>query len=288
MNVFPLGSESEEGMNFAVESLEAIPLIKAIHPDLRTICGVGNLTNGLAKKPYMRKVLTSVWLDEARKRGLDAAIINPNHYVFVKDLDPNDYELGLKVILERDMEAFELLEDISERKKGFEVVRRTSYEDLPIEEAICEKIKDGFKERDHGDIEVGGHHYKYADRIVLQIAEVIQTHDPLAFINTHLMRAMNELGDGFARGEVSLPHLLKSADVMKQVMGFLEEYMRVSAGIDVHTKIEYKGTIVLGTVYQDVHSIGKDLAKTLFENYGYRVIDLGVMTPLQSLSLIHI
>ncbi|MCC6694049.1 MAG: homocysteine S-methyltransferase family protein [Candidatus Hydrogenedentes bacterium] len=282
MNVFPVGSESEEGMNFAVESLEAIPLIKAIHPDLRTICGVGNLTNGLAKKPYMRQVLTSVWLDEARKRGLDAAIINPNHYVFVKDLDPGDYALGLKVILERDMEAFEQLEDIAEKKKGFDVVRRTSYEDLPLEEAICEKIKDGFKEREHGDIEVGGHHYKYADRIVRQVAEAIKTHEPLPFINTHLMRAMNELGDGFARGEVSLPHLLKSADVMKQVMGFLEEYMRVSAGIDVHAKIEYKGVIVIGTVYQDVHSIGKDLAKTLFENYGYRVIDLGVMTPLQT------
>ncbi len=69
---------------------------------------------------------------------------------------------------------------------------------------------------------------------------------------------------------------------MKQVMGFLEEYMRVSAGIDIHSKIEYKGVVVIGTVYQDVHSIGKDLAKTLFENYGYRVIDLGVMTPLQS------
>ncbi|MCC6490581.1 MAG: homocysteine S-methyltransferase family protein [Candidatus Hydrogenedentes bacterium] len=282
MNVFPVGSESEEGMNFAVESLEAIPLIKAIHPELRTICGVGNLTNGLAKKPYMRQVLTSVWLDEARKRGLDAAIINPNHYVFVKDLDPGDYALGLKVILERDMEAFEQLEDIAEQKKGLEVVRRTSYSDLPLEEAICEKIKDGFKEREHGDIEVDGHHYKYADRIVRQVAEAIKTHEPLQFINTHLMRAMNELGDGFARGEVSLPHLLKSADVMKQVMGFLEEYMRVSAGIDVHTKIEYKGVIVVGTVYQDVHSIGKDLAKTLFENYGYRVIDLGVMTPLQA------
>ncbi len=282
MNVFPIGSESEEGMNFAVESLESIPLIKAIHPGLRTICGVGNLTNGLAKKPYMRKVLTSVWLDEARKRGLDAAIINPNHYVFVKDLDPRDYELGLKAVLERDMEAFEQLEDISDRKKGIDVVRRTSYEDLPLEEAICERIKDGFKEREHGDIEVGGHHYKYADRIVLQVVEAIKKHEPLSFINTHLMRAMNELGDGFARGEVSLPHLLKSADVMKQVMGFLEEYMRVSAGIDVHTKIEYKGAIVLGTVYQDVHSIGKDLAKTLFENYGYRVIDLGVMTPLQN------
>src|SRR5690606_25349300 len=76
MNVFPVGSESDPTLNFAVESLEAIPLIKSIHPDLKTICGVGNLTNGLAKKPYMRKVLTSVWLDEGRKRGLDAAIIN--------------------------------------------------------------------------------------------------------------------------------------------------------------------------------------------------------------------
>lgn len=282
MNVFPVGSESDEAMNFAVESLEAIPLIKAIHPDLRTTCGVGNLTNGLAKKPYMRKVLTSVWLDEARKRGLDAAIINPHHYVFVRDLDPRDYELGLRTILYRDMQAYEELEEIAERKKGLDVVRRTSYDDLDVETAICEKVKDGFKERAQGSVTIGGHEYRYADKIVLQVAEIVKTHEPLEFINTHLMRAMNELGDGFARGEVSLPHLLKSADVMKQVMGFLEEYMRVSAGIDVHTKIEYKGTIVIGTVYQDVHSIGKDLAKTLFENYGYRVIDLGVMTPLQS------
>ncbi|MDZ4861379.1 MAG: homocysteine S-methyltransferase family protein [Candidatus Hydrogenedentes bacterium] len=282
MNVFPVGAESDESMNFAVESLESIPMIKAIHPDLRTTCGVGNLTNGLAKKPYMRKVLTSVFLDEARKRGLDAAIINPNHYVFVKDLDPHDYELALRTLLNRDMTAFEELEDISERKKGGDVVKRTSYADLDVETAICEKVKDGFKEREPGFITIGGHEYKYSDKIVLQVTEIIKHHEPLEFINTHLMRAMNELGDGFARGEVSLPHLLKSADVMKQVMGFLEEYMRVSAGIDVHSKIEYKGTIVIGTVYQDVHSIGKDLAKTLFENYGYRVIDLGVMTPLQS------
>jgi 5-methyltetrahydrofolate--homocysteine methyltransferase len=281
MNVFPIGSEAEEGMNFALESLESIPEIKAIHPALRTTCGVGNLTNGLGSKPYMRKVLTSVWLDEARKRGLDAAIINPNHYVFVEDLDPEDYKLCLRVILERDMDAFERLEDIAESKKGITVQRRSSYDDLAIETAICERIKDGFKEREEGEIVVDGHSYAYKDKIVLPVVEIIKTHKPLEFINTYLMGAMNELGDGFARGEVSLPHLLKSADVMKQVMGFLEEYMRVSAGIDVHTEIEYKGTIILGTVFQDVHSIGKDLTKTLFENYGYRAIDLGVMTPLQ-------
>ncbi|MBN2309364.1 MAG: homocysteine S-methyltransferase family protein, partial [Candidatus Hydrogenedentes bacterium] len=281
MNVFPIGSESEPGANFALESLEAIPLIKAIHPDLRTTCGVGNLTNGLASKPYMRKVLTSVWLDEARKRGLDAAIINPNHYVFVKDLDPGDYELGLSVILERDMEAFEQLEIIAEEKKGHAVVRRTGYDDLDAEAAICQKVVDGFKERETGTFAFEGREYAYSDRIVLQAAEVLGRHEPLEFINRHLMRAMRDLGDGFARGDVSLPHLLKSADVMKQVMAFLEAYMHNKAGVDVHTGIAYKGTIVIGTVYQDVHSIGKDLAKTLFENYGYRVVDLGVMTPLQ-------
>ncbi len=282
MNVFPIGSEAQEGTNFALESLQAIEGIKAIDSRLMTTCGVGNLTNGLAAKPYMRKVLTSVWLDEARKRGLDAAIINPNHYVFVQDLDPEDYALGLRVVLEHDMDAFERLEDIADSKRGIVVSRRSSYEGMALEEAICAKIKDGHKDRTEGAVTVDGVEYPYHDRIVIQAAEVIQRCEPLEFINTQLMRAMNELGDEFARGSVSLPHLLKSADVMKQVMGFLEAYMRRSAGIDVHEQVAYKGTIVLGTVHQDVHSIGKDLAKTLFENYGYRVVDLGVMTPLQA------
>lgn len=281
MNVFPLGSESDPNLNFALESLEAIPLIKAIHPDLRTICGVGNLSNGLAKKPYMRKVLTSVWLDEGRKRGLDAAIVNPNHYVFVEDLEKHDYELALKAILDRDMDAFEDLERIAEQKVGIVSEKRSSYDDLDTEEAICQKVFDGFKQRVPGSIEIDGHEYAYHDQIVEQAALIIHKHEPLQFINDYLMATMQKLGDGFGRGEVSLPHLLKSADVMKQVMGFLEEYMKVQSGVDMHAEIEYKGTIILGTVYQDVHSIGKDLAKTLFENYGYRVIDMGVMTPLQ-------
>ena len=282
MNIFPLGSESDPSMNFALESLEAIPLIKAIHPDLRTICGIGNLTNGLAKKPYMRKVLTSVWLDEGRNRGLDAAIVNPNHYVFVSDLDQHDYQLALRAILNRDLDAFEELERISERKQGITSEKRSNYDDLELEEAICRKIVDGYKERTSGSVTVEGHEYRYSDAIVLQAVKVIEKHAPLEFINDYLMKAMKELGDGFAQGDVSLPHLLKSADVMKQVMGFLEEYMKVKSGVNIHDEIKYKGTIVIGTVYQDVHSIGKDLSKTLFENYGYRVIDLGVMTPLQA------
>ncbi len=281
INAFPIGAESVEGANFALESLNAIPHIKAIHADLRTSIGVGNLTNGLAKKPYMRVVLTSVFLDEARKKGLDAAIVNPNHYVPVESLDVHDYQLGLKIILERDMDAFEMLEEIAQAKRGKTKKRLSNYDDLSLTRAVCEKIKDGFKERFPGKLEIEGMSFDYRDKIVLQVAEIIRDIAPLDLINDYLMVAMQELGDGFGRGEVSLPHLLKSADVMKQVMGFLETYMKKKTGMEITDEIGSKGTIVLGTVYQDVHSIGKDLAKTLFENYGYRVIDLGVQVPLE-------
>ena len=280
VNGFPIGSESKEEMNFALETLNSLEMIKGIHPDIMTSIGVGNLTNGLAKKPYMRKVLTSVFLDEGLKRGLDAAILNPNHYVPVDSLDKYDYDLALKVIFDRDMDAFEELEEIAERKKGGPVKVKSNYDTMELEASICEKIKDGYKQKEIGEVEKNGHVYEYKDKIVLQMVQTVDKHNPLDFINDYLMAAMKELGDGFGRGEVSLPHLLKSADVMKHCMGFLESFMQKESGVAASDVIQYKGTVVIGTVYQDVHSIGKDLAKTLLENYGYRVIDLGVQVAL--------
>ena len=242
--------------------------------------GVGNLTNGLAAKPYMRKVLTSVFLDEARKAGLDCAILNPHHYVPLESLPESDVVLARKVILDRNMTAFEELEEIALTKKTGVQAKKVVYEDLPLEESICQRIKDGFKQKQEGNIEKEGGVFPYTDRIVEDVAKAIETHAPLEFISGHLMIAMRELGDAFGRGEVSLPHLLKSADVMRHVMLFLESFMRFQSGIEPGAEIDYKGVVVIGTVYQDVHSIGKDLAKTLLENYGYRVIDLGVQVPL--------
>ena len=281
VNAYPIGAESIKGLNFCAETFAALPLIKAIHPDLKTTIGVGNLTAGLGKKPYMRKVLTSVFLHEARLRGLDCAILNPDHYVPVESLDEKDAELGRKIILDHDMGAFEELEVIAMRKKTGKVEKKTDYADLGLEDSICQKIKDGFKQKAEGTVEKDGQSYPYKDAIVLQAEAAVLKHDPLEFISGYLMKAMRELGDGFGRGEVSLPHLLKSADVMRQVMGFLEWHMQVKSGVKPGEAIAYKGVIVIGTVYQDVHSIGKDLAKTLLENYGYRVIDLGVQVPLE-------
>ncbi len=280
INAFPIGAEPEPGLNFAVESINAIPEIKKLHGDLKTIIGVGNLTNGLGKKPYMRKVLTSIFLDEARKKGLDAAIVNPNHYVPVDVLPAEDYELGRRIILEHDMDAFSQLEEIAlQKKQGATQVKKVSYDSLDLPAAVCAKIKDGFKDRSQGQVSVGAFEYEYNDKIVVDVAEIIKGMEPLTLINDHLMPAMEELGSGFAEGMVSLPHLLKSADVMKHVMGFLEAFMKGGSAGD-ESQIRTKGTIVLGTVYQDVHSIGKDLSKTLMENYGYKVIDLGVQVPI--------
>ena len=281
VNAYPIGSESVEGLNFCAETLKCIPRIKSIHPDLKISIGVGNLTNGLASKPYMRKVLTSVFLDEARKVGLDCAILNPNHYVPLESLNASDVELSRKVILDRDMGAFDELEQIAQTKKTGIKTKKINYDDLSLEDSICQKIKDGFKQKQEGLVEKEGGKFTYKDQIVLDVAKVVDKHEPLSFVSDYLMKSMRELGDAFGRGEVSLPHLLKSADVMRHVMQFLESLMRFKSGIDPGEAINYKGVVVIGTVYQDVHSIGKDLAKTLLENYGYRVIDLGVQVPLE-------
>mgnify|MGYP000856963842 FL=1 len=283
VNVFPIGAESDETQNYALETLKGIEKVRNEIPEAFTIIGVGNLTNGLAQKPHMRKVLTSVFLDEARKCGLHSAILNPQHYVFVENLDPEDYRLAKKIIFERDMESFAVLEERSLSLKQKETIKKNNYDELPIEKTICEKIKDGFKERQKGQIEFRGFVYEYQDLIVPQVARALEKHEPLTFVSEYLMPAMQELGDLFGKGEVSLPHLLRSADVMKQAMGFIEGYLRHKAKQEQRDLSEdtTHGTIVLGTVYQDVHSIGKDLTKTLLENYGYKVIDLGVMVPLQ-------
>lgn len=283
VNVFPIGAEPDETQNYALETLQGIEWVRKEIPSVFTIIGVGNLTNGLAQKPHMRKVLTSVFLDEARKRGLHSAILNPQHYVFVENLDPEDYRLAKKIIFERDMESFSILEERALSLKQKEAVKKSNYDELPLEKAICEKIKDGFKERKKGQTEFKGFVYEYQDLIVPQVAKALEKHEPLSFVSDYLMPAMQELGDMFGRGEVSLPHLLRSADVMKQAMGFIEGYLRYKTRQESRKQSEntVRGTIVLGTVYQDVHSIGKDLTKTLLENYGYKVVDLGVMVPLQ-------
>ena len=143
VNAYPIGSESVEGLNFCAETLKCLPRIKAIHPDLKTSIGVGNLTNGLGQKPYMRKVLTSVFLDEAQKAGLDGAILNPNHYVPLESMPTHDVDLARKVILHRDMDAFEELEAIALTKKPARCRKRSITKTSPSKTASAGKSGTG-------------------------------------------------------------------------------------------------------------------------------------------------
>ena len=139
--------------------------------------------------------------------------------------------LARKVILERDMTAFEDLEEVALRKKTGAAPKKINYDDLSLEDRVCRKIMDGFKQKAEGTIREENWEYHYKDKIVAEAAETIEKHAPLDFISQYLMVAMRELGDRFGRGEVSLPHLLKSADVMRSVMQFLESYMQFKSGV---------------------------------------------------------
>jgi len=102
-----------------------------------------------------------------------------------------------------------------------------------------------------------------------------ESHDgAIQTLNEDLLPAMKEVGDKFGAGELILPFVLKSAECMKAAVKELEKYLLREEGAS-------KGKLVLGTVYGDVHDIGKNLVKTIFENNGYTVYDLGKQVPLQ-------
>ncbi len=278
VNIFPIGSEGDKKANYAQETLDAIRHLRQKYPQILLSLGVGNLTTGLAKFPFMRRVLTSVFVHKAHEVGLNLAIINPEHYVPIESLPAQFRELANKVIDNHDMEAFEELEQLQAHKKNDKSDKVDIYESLSPEEALAERIYQGQKRRCQESMEYCGNHYDVCDELVKDVFALLTTYKPLEIINQILMPAMRRLGDGFAEGHVSLPHLLRSADVMKMAMTFLEFCMRIQ---NQDHEIKKKGTVVLGTVFQDVHSIGKDLVKTLLQNYGYHVIDLGVQVPLE-------
>ncbi len=84
-------------------------------------------------------------------------------------------------------------------------------------------------------------------------------------LNTVLLPAMKEVGDRFGTGELILPFVLQSAEVMKASVTHLEQYLERKEGAS-------KGRVVLATVYGDVHDIGKNLVKTILSNNGYEVV----------------
>jgi 5-methyltetrahydrofolate--homocysteine methyltransferase len=256
---FTLATGDEEFTHSGVETIEGIRLIKRELPGVLTSLGVSNVSFGLGKEA--RAVLNSVFLYHCVQAGLDMAIVNPADVIPVVDLSEDDRRLAEDLVFARDPQA--LAHYIAHFEGRAPDAR--SREDEAAESAMS------VEQRIHHQIL----HRKPAG-IESLVDEAVKRQDPVTVLNTVLLPAMKEVGDKFGSGELILPFVLQSAEVMKKAVAQLERYLEKHADVS-------KGRIVLATVFGDVHDIGKNLVKTILSNNGYTVFDLGKQVPVQAI-----
>lgn len=270
-SAFTLCTGDPELRRTAVETLDAIGRIKSLFPDSYTSLGLSNISFGL--KPAARRVLNSVFLHHAIRRGLDAAIINMSRITAYADIPQEERTLAERVIYDRDENAesdfinhFErsgMDSDGAGRKDGLDIMdgmtasERCTYK-------IIHRISDGLA-ADVREAILSGRPAGKRDR----------HESALGVLNGALLPAMRTVGDRFGSGELILPYVLQSAECMKQAVSEMEKHLMSDEGTS-------KGVIVLGTVYGDVHDIGKNLVKTIMQNNGYTVHDLGKQVPVSA------
>ncbi len=263
---FTLATGDPEFSNSAVDTMEGIRRIKAELPGVLTSLGVSNASFGLP--PAARPVLNSVMLYHCVLAGLDMAIVNPAHITPYAEISAEEREMAEDLIFNRRPDA---LTRLIQRFEGVEAAHKTSSSAaelaaLPPAGRIHWRILHREKEGVEADI----------DEILLAHPEAERSARAVELLNNVLLPAMKEVGDKFGSGELILPFVLQSAEVMKKSVSHLEQYLERKEGVS-------KGTIVLATVYGDVHDIGKNLVKTILVNNGYTVIDLGKQVPAETI-----
>jgi 5-methyltetrahydrofolate--homocysteine methyltransferase len=256
---FTLTTGDEEWRPSAVETIEGIRRIKAELPGVKTSLGVSNVSFGIS--PAARAVLNSAFLHHCVAAGLDLAMVNPNHITPYGEIPEQERALADDLVFNRSDDALERFIAHFESKDPEEEAAEAGdpTEGMEPEEALHYQIlrrkKEGVEE--------------WIDRSVEKIGAV-------PTLNTVLLPAMKEVGDKFGAGELILPFVLQSAEVMKRAVAQLENYLD---RIEGHTK----GTVVIATVFGDVHDIGKSLVNTILTNNGYTVVDLGKQVPIEQI-----
>jgi len=280
---FTLATGEAEFLDAGKNTLEGIRLVKERFPNSFTTLGLSNISFGLA--PYARKVLNSAFLYHAVKSGLDTAIVNAKEIIPYGEIDAKEKKLAEDLIFNTHPNALSELIIYFEKtgaqgtgtskkididptwppgkRANFRIVNRLKDGiQNDVVSAIAEKIGKNEIIEDHNGI------------LSLNVSPTITHEGAIRTLNEDLLPAMKEVGDKFGSGELILPFVLKSAECMKAAVGELEKYLIKEEGTS-------KGKLVLGTVYGDVHDIGKNLVKTIFQNNGYTVYDLGKQVPLQ-------
>ncbi|MFD4116105.1 methionine synthase [Streptomyces niveus] len=259
---FTICTGQEESRKDGIATIEAIRELKKRHPDVQTTLGLSNISFGL--NPAARIVLNSVFLDECVKAGLDSAIVHASKILPIARLDEEQVEVALDLIYDRRAEGYDPLQKLMQL---FEGVNTKSMKDgraeellaLPLNERLERRIIDGEKNGLEDDLTAA-----LAERPALEI------------VNDTLLNGMKVVGELFGSGQMQLPFVLQSAEVMKTAVAFLEPHME-------KTDDDGKGTIVLATVRGDVHDIGKNLVDIILSNNGYTVVNLGIKQPVSAI-----
>lgn len=259
---FTICTGQEESRGDGIATIGAIRELKKRHPDVQTTLGLSNISFGL--NPAARVVLNSVFLDECVKAGLDSAIVHASKILPIARLEEEQVKVALDLVYDRRAEGYDPLQKLMELFEGVNMksMKAGKAEELlalPLHERLQRRIIDGEKNGLEADLD-----------------EALQDTPALDIVNSTLLEGMKVVGELFGSGQMQLPFVLQSAEVMKTAVAHLEPHME-------KTDDDGKGTIVLATVRGDVHDIGKNLVDIILSNNGYNVVNLGIKQPVSAI-----
>ncbi|MFF0576757.1 methionine synthase [Streptosporangium saharense] len=256
---FPIATGQEETRRDGLETIEAIRELKRRYPGVQTVLGLSNISFGL--NPAARMVLNSVFLNECVNAGLDSAIAHASKILPMSRIPDEQRQVALDMVYDRRREGYDPLQRFMELFEGVDAAsvkadRAAELLGLPLWERLKRRIVDGERKGLEADLD-----------------EALTLRPALEIVNDVLLDGMKTVGELFGSGQMQLPFVLQSAEVMKTSVAYLEPHMERVEG-------ESKGRIVLATVKGDVHDIGKNLVDIILSNNGYEVVNLGIKQPV--------
>ena len=256
--IFPVVTGQEEVRRLAIETLDGIRRISAEFPNCHTTLGLSNVSFGL--KPYARLVINSAFFSESVKAGLTSAIVHASKILPQNKIDPEHYKWALDLIYDRataDYNPLGLLSNLGNEQKASTTAAENDA--LPLEEKLQRHVIDGDKQK-----------------LIEHLDQAREKYKPLDIINDHLLAGMKIVGELFGSGQMQLPFVLQSAEVMKAAVAHLEKFMEKADG-------QSRGKLVLATVKGDVHDIGKNLVDIILSNNGFTVYNIGIKQPIDNI-----
>ncbi|HLU45213.1 MAG TPA: methionine synthase, partial [Natronosporangium sp.] len=259
---FPISTGQEETRRDGIETIEAIRQLSQRYPGVNFVLGISNVSFGL--NPAARQVLNSVFLHECQQAGLTSAIVHASKILPMSKIPEEQRQVALDLIYDRRREGYDPLQRLIEMFEGVDAAsarasRAEELAALPLEERLQRRIVDGERNGLEEDLD-----------------EALRTRKALDIINDTLLAGMKTVGELFGSGQMQLPFVLQSAEVMKAAVAYLEPHLDKVEG-------EGKGRIVLATVKGDVHDIGKNLVDIILSNNGYEVVNIGIKQPINAI-----